>query len=170
MSDEEQTAENGRFSCVSAKGCLPICNFLTSVSLHTVLSVSVALLLLWFCSRRCIGCSFSFFPSMWKSVGLHWYFWGLALPWFWYKDFFLCVFRSANEMQSSYEWECHHLRPAYIAVSVLWVRGEPNMFAGSVLRRPWGEENCWQMIVPWILSYSSLWCSVLSWVQYSLTP
>lgn len=46
MSDEEQTAENGRFSCVLAKGFAPICNFLISVSLHIILSVSVALVLL----------------------------------------------------------------------------------------------------------------------------
>lgn len=37
-------------------------------------------------------------------------------------------------MQSSYEWECHHLRPAYIAVSVLQWGKEPNAFAGSILR------------------------------------
>lgn len=37
-------------------------------------------------------------------------------------------------MQSSYEWECHHLRPAYIAVSVLQWGESPNTFAGSILR------------------------------------
>lgn len=46
MSDEEQTAENGRFSCVLAKGFAATCNFLISMSLRMVLSVSVALVLL----------------------------------------------------------------------------------------------------------------------------
>lgn len=47
-------------------------------------------------------------------------------------------------MQSSYEWECHHLRPAYIAVSVLqWGKG-PNIFAGSILR----------IVTPWIFILS----------------
>jgi len=89
MSDEEQTAENGRCSCVSAKGFVALCNFLVWVFiLHWV-----ALLLLWFCNKSCIGYSFSCFPSMWNSIACTnvWYFWSCGLPQLWCKDFFYCV-------------------------------------------------------------------------------
>lgn len=138
---------------------------LISVIVHIVLSISVAFLLLWFCNRRCIGFSFSHFPSMWNSCfPCCVIFLIVILPYhnsdkitFW----IIFLFRSTNEMQSSYEWECDHLRPAYTAVSVLWVGEEPNAFAGSVWRGTWGEENCWQVIVALIFSFSSLCHSVL---------
>lgn len=46
MSDEEQTAENGRFSCVLAKGFAAICNFLISVSTECFSGSCVAVIFL----------------------------------------------------------------------------------------------------------------------------
>lgn len=106
---------------------------------------------------------------MWNSVAYTIaYFWGLSLLGFWDKDS-LFLFRSTNEVQPSHEWECHHLRPAYIAVSVL-LHGGKNQTHLQVLfwREYEGRGGEGRKIAGKLLSaeYSPLVWSSLRWVQF----
>lgn len=175
MSDEEETTENGRFSCVSAKGFVLLCDVLmwffllyrrfqllfcccgfATKDVWAVLShVASAYGILLLSLLRDIS---EVLPYCLTTSPIEGFFLLSIL-------FFL---RSTNEMQSSYEWECHHLRPAHIAVSVPWAAGRTkHLYRPSFeenLRG--GEGNCWQLVVPWICWAE---CSIV-WLQSVPSP
>lgn len=155
MLDEEETAENGRFSCVFAKGFVPLCDVLISGSSYcTECFNSSFVAVIW--QQKMYELFFLMLPQHMEFYCFHCcvIFLGSRLTAVLIEGLFLlCVLfllRSTNEVQSSYEWKCHHLRPAHIAVSVPWAGGRTKHLykSSSEENLRGGEGNCWQIVVP----------------------